>query len=47
MTCKTCGIEMVLLRRDENGVAIYACRNADCPQTGREVKEVTNGVYNS
>ena len=30
----------MLLRRDEYGVAIYACRNAACPQTGREVKEV-------
>lgn len=37
---------MMLLRRDEYGVAIYACRNAACPQTGREVKEVTNGIYN-
>lgn len=47
MKCKTCGIEMMLLRRDEYGVAIYACRNAACPQTGREVKEVTNGIHNS
>nr|DAF08189.1 MAG TPA: hypothetical protein [Caudoviricetes sp.] len=38
---------MMLLRRDEYGVAIYACRNAACPQTGREVKEVTNGIHNS
>lgn len=37
---------MMLLRRDEYGVAIYACRNAACPQIGREVKEVTNGIYN-
>lgn len=47
MTCKTCGIEMMLLRRDKNGVAIYACRNAACPQTGREVKEGTNGIHDS
>ena len=38
---------MMLLRRDEYGVAIYACRNAAGPQTGREVKEVTNGIHNS
>lgn len=38
---------MMLLRRDEYGVAIYACRNAACQQTGREVKEVTNGIHNS
>ena len=37
---------MMLLRRGEDGVAIYACRNAACPQTGREVKEVTNGIHN-
>ena len=47
MTCKTCGIEMVLLRRDEDGAAVYVCRNADCPEKGREKKEATNGIYNS
>ena len=47
MTCKTCGIEMMLLRRDESGAAIYACRNAACPQAGREVKEGTNGIHDS
>lgn len=47
MTCKTCGIEMMLLRRGEDGAAVYVCRNAACPEHGREKKEVTNGIYNS
>lgn len=47
MTCKTCGIEMMLLRRGEDGTAVYVCRNAACPEKGREKKEVTNGIYNS
>lgn len=47
MTCKTCGIEMMLLRRDEDGTAVYACRNVTCPEKGREKKEVTNGIYSS
>nr|DAO25547.1 MAG TPA: hypothetical protein [Caudoviricetes sp.] len=38
---------MVLLRRDEDGAAVYVCRNAACPEKGREKKEATNGVYNS
>ena len=38
---------MVLLRRDEDGAAVYVCRNAACPVKGREKKEATNGVYNS
>lgn len=38
---------MVLLRRDEDGAAVYVCRNAVCPEKGREKKEATNGIYNS
>lgn len=38
---------MMLLRRGEDGAAVYVCRNAVCPEKGREKKEVTNGIYNS
>ncbi|MEI3089735.1 MAG: hypothetical protein V8T01_07195 [Oscillospiraceae bacterium] len=47
MTCKTCGIEMMLLRRGEDGAAVYVCRNAACPEKGREKKEGANGIHNS
>lgn len=38
---------MMLLRRDEGDAAVYACRNAVCPEKGREKKEDTNGIHNS
>lgn len=38
---------MMLLRRGEDGAAVYVCRNAACPEKGREKKEATNGIYNS
>lgn len=47
MTCKICGIEMMLLRRGEDGAAVYVCRNAACPEKVREKKEGANGIHNS
>lgn len=38
---------MMLLRRGEDGEAVYVCRNAACPEKGREKKEGANGIYNS
>lgn len=38
---------MMLLRRGEDGAAVYVCRNAVCPEKGREKKEGANGIYNS
>ena len=38
---------MMLLRRGEDGAAVYVCRNAACPEHGREKKEDANGIYNS
>lgn len=38
---------MMLLRRGEDGAAVYVCRNTACPEKGREKKEDANGIYNS
>lgn len=40
MKCKVCGIEMMLLRK-ENGKAVFCCRNGNCNRKGQEVKEET------
>lgn len=30
MKCPVCGVEMLLVRRDPEGKAVYTCRNPQC-----------------
>ena len=39
MKCPDCGLEMVIWKVDEDGRAVYSCRNARCRSFDQRLKK--------
>lgn len=39
MRCKSCGLEMVIYRRAQDGEAEYVCRNQRCSRFDKRLKK--------